>query len=129
MAATSQSFRDFDLSFRKNPITKDVNTLTNENAIKEAVKNIVRYNFYEKPFLPNFGGNTLAMLFELYEAGSASTIEAQIQNCVNNYEPRVVCYDVEAQFNEDVNELSIIIRYLITGLPNVIDQIDVIFRR
>ena len=70
MAATSQSFRDFDLSFRKNPITKDVNTLTNENAIKEAVKNIVRYNFYEKPFLPNFGGNTLAMLFELYEAGS-----------------------------------------------------------
>jgi phage baseplate assembly protein W len=129
MAATSQSFRDFDLTFRKNPITKDVNTLTNENAIKEAVKNIVRYNFYEKPFLPNFGGNTIAMLFELYEAGSASAIEAQIQNCVNNYEPRVVCYDVEAQFNEDVNELSIIIRYLITGLPNVIDQIDVIFRR
>lgn len=129
MAATSQSFRDFDLSFRKNPITKDVNTHTNENAIKEAVKNIVRYNFYEKPFLPNFGGNTIAMLFELYEAGSASAIEAQIQNCVNNYEPRVVCYDVEAQFNEDVNELSIIIRYLITGLPNVIDQIDVIFRR
>lgn len=129
MAATSQSFRDFDLSFRKNPITKDVNTLTNENAIKEAVKNIVRYNFYEKPFLPNFGGNTLAMLFELYEAGNSGAIEAQIQNCVNNYEPRVVCYDVEAQFNEDVNELSIIIRYLITGLPNVIDQIDVIFRR
>jgi len=129
MAATSQSFRDFDLSFRKNPITKDVNTLTNENAIKEAVKNIVRYNFYEKPFLPNFGGNTIAMLFELYEAGSASAIEAQIQNCVNNYEPRVVCYDVEAQFDEDSNELSIIIRYLITGLPNVIDQIDVIFRR
>ena len=129
MAATSQSFRDFDLSFRKNPITKDVNTLTNENAIKEAVKNIVRYNFYEKPFLPNFGGNTLAMLFELYEAGNSGAIEAQIQNCVNNYEPRVVCYDVEAQFDEDVNELSIIIRYLITGLPNVIDQIDVIFRR
>lgn len=129
MAATSQSFRDFDLSFRKNPITKDVNTLTNENAIKEAVKNIVRYNFYEKPFLPNFGGNTLAMLFELYEAGNSGAIEAQIQNCVNNYEPRVVCYDVEAQFDEDTNELSIIIRYLITGLPNVIDQIDVIFRR
>ena len=129
MAATSQSFRDFDLSFRKNPITKDVNTLTNENAIKEAVKNIVRYNFYEKPFLPNFGGNTLAMLFELYEAGNSGAIEAQIQNCVNNYEPRVVCYDVEAQFDEDANELSIIIRYLITGLPNVIDQIDVIFRR
>ena len=129
MAATSQSFRDFDLSFRKNPITKDVNTLTNENAIKEAVKNIVRYNFYEKPFLPNFGGNTIAMLFELYEAGSSSAIEAQIQNCVNNYEPRVVCYDVEAQFDEDLNELGITIRYLMVGLPNVIDQIDVIFRR
>ena len=129
MAASSQAFRDFDLSFRRNPFTKDVNTLKNEEAIKASVKNIVRYNFFEKPFLPNFGGNTLAMLFELYDRGSASAIEAQIQNCVNNYEPRVVCYDVVATFNEDANELGIEIRYLITGLPNVIDQIDVIFRR
>ena len=80
-ALPSRAFKDFDLSFRRNPITKDVNTLKNENAIKEAVKNIVRYNFYEKPFLPNYGGNITGALFELYESGQSSLIEEQIKQC------------------------------------------------
>ena len=68
MAASlpSRAFKDFDLTFRRNPVTNDVNTIKNEVAIKEAVKNIVRYNFYEKPFLPNYGGNITGALFELY---------------------------------------------------------------
>ena len=36
-ALPSRAFKDFDLSFRRNPVTNDVNTLKNENAIKEAV--------------------------------------------------------------------------------------------
>ena len=66
MATSSRAFKDFDLTFRRNPITNDVNTLSNEGAIKESVKNIVRYNFYEKPFLPNFGGNITGALFDRF---------------------------------------------------------------
>ncbi len=130
MAATaSRAFKDFDLSFRRNPITNDVNTLTNESAIKESVKNIVRYNFYEKPFLPNYGGNITGALFELYEAGQTGLIESQIQDCINVYEPRVVCYRVAAAFDERYNDLNVEIYYLITGLPNIIDQLEVILKR
>ena len=128
-ALPSRAFRDFDLSFRKNPITGDVNTLKNENAIKEAVKNIVRYNFYEKPFLPNYGGNITGALFELYESGQSSLIEEQIKNIINLYEPRVVCYRVISEFNERDNDLQVEIYYLITGLPNVIDNLEVILKR
>ena len=128
-ALPSRAFKDFDLSFRKNPITGDVNTLKNENAIKEAVKNIVRYNFYEKPFLPNDGGNITGALFELYESGQSSLIEEQIKNIINLYEPRVVCYRVISEFNERDNDLQVEIYYLITGLPNVIDNLEVILKR
>tara|TARA_B100000287_G_scaffold71649_1_gene63188 strand:+ start:60 stop:452 length:393 start_codon:yes stop_codon:yes gene_type:complete len=130
MAVTSsRTFKDFDLTFRRNPITNDVNTLKNENAIKESVKNIVRYNFYEKPFLPNYGGNVYGALFELYDARSSGLLEAQIQNCINNYEPRVVCYNVITAFDEDYNDLRVEIYYLITGLPNIIDTLEVILKR
>ena len=78
-ALPSRAFKDFDLTFRRNPITNDVNTLKNEEAIKESVKNIVRYNFYEKPFLPNFGGNIIGALFELYVGGQSALIEEQIK--------------------------------------------------
>ena len=128
-ALPSRAFKDFDLSFRKNPITNDVNTLKNENAIKEAVKNIVRYNFYEKPFLPNYGGNITGALFELYESGQSSLIEEQIKSCINLYEPRVVCYRVISKFTERDNDLQVEIYYLITGLPNVIDNLEVILKR
>ena len=128
-ALPSRGFKDFDLSFRKNPITGDVNTLKNENAIKEAVKNIVRYNFYEKPFLPNYGGNITGALFELYESGQSSLIEEQIKSCINLYEPRVVCYRVISKFTERDNDLQVEIYYLITGLPNVIDNLEVILKR
>ena len=128
-ALPSRAFKDFDLSFRRNPITKDVNTLKNENAIKESVKNIVRYNFYEKPFLPNYGGNITGALFELYAEGQSSLIETQIKNIINLYEPRVVCYRVKAKFDEKANDLAVEIYYLITGLPNVIDNLEVILKR
>tara|TARA_B000000441_G_scaffold40051_1_gene26206 strand:- start:233 stop:628 length:396 start_codon:yes stop_codon:yes gene_type:complete len=131
MAASlpSRAFKDFDLTFRKNPVTNDVNTIKNEVAIKEAVKNIVRYNFYEKPFLPNYGGNITGALFELYAEGQSSLIETQIKNIINLYEPRVVCYRVKAKFDEKANDLAVEIYYLITGLPNVIDNLEVILKR
>ena len=125
----SRAFKDFDLTFRRNPVTNDVNTLKNENAIKEAVKNIVRYNFYEKPFLPNYGGNITGQLFELYGAGQSAAIEEQIKNIINLYDPRVVCYRVISKFNEDDNDLQVEIYYLITGLPNVIDNLEIILKR
>tara|TARA_B100000927_G_scaffold258999_1_gene227735 strand:+ start:315 stop:716 length:402 start_codon:yes stop_codon:yes gene_type:complete len=128
-ALPSRAFKDFDLSFRRNPITKDVNTLKNEIAIKEAVKNIVRYNFYEKPFLPNYGGNITGALFENFVGGDSASIEDQIKNIINLYEPRVVCYRVDATFTERDNDLQVEIYYLITGLPNVIDNLEVILKR
>ena len=131
MAASlpSRAFKDFDLTFRRNPVTNDVNTIKNEVAIKEAVKNIVRYNFYEKPFLPNYGGNITGALFELYAEGQSSLIETQIKNIINLYEPRVVCYRGKAKLDERANDLAVEINYLITGLPNVIDNLEVILKR
>ena len=128
MAFISKSFRDFSLTFEKNPVTNDVLTLKNEKAIKESVKNIVRYNFYEKPFLPQFGGNIIAQLFENYTSGLSSELEDSIQNAITNYEPRVVCYEVVVDFEEDLNELSAKISYIILGQQPKVDSIDLVLK-
>ena len=128
MAFISKSFRDFSLTFEKNPVTSDVLTLKNEKAIKESVKNIVRYNFYEKPFLPQFGGNIIAQLFENYTSGLSSELEDSIQNAITNYEPRVVCYEVVVDFEEDINELSAKISYIILGQQPKVDSIDLVLK-
>ena len=44
----SVRFSDIDLNFDMNPITKDINTLKNEEAVKRSVRNIVLTNFGRK---------------------------------------------------------------------------------
>lgn len=128
MAFVSKSFRDFSLSFEKNPITNDVQTLKNEKAIKESLKNIVRYNFHEKPFLPQFGGNIISKLFENYDESFAGEIQDAIRNSINTYEPRVVCYSVLVKFTEDTNQLDCSVSYMILGIEPKVDNLDLVFK-
>ena len=128
MALFSKSFKDFSLTFEKNAVTNDVLSLRNEAAIKESVKNIVQYNFYEKPFDPFFGGNIIGLLFE----NSTSTMELEIKNRIEEsvevYEPRVTAVSVDVDFEPDRNELNCSVRYLILGLSPKFDDISVAFK-
>ena len=128
MALTSKSFRDFSLTFEKNAVTNDILSLKNEAAIKEAVKNIVLYNFYEKPFDPAFGGNIIGLLFENYSTGLTSEIEERIPNAIQIHEPRVAVYEVMADFEDDRNELNISVKYVILGIPPKLDDISLAFK-
>ena len=83
----SKSFRDFSLTFEKNAVTNDILSLKNEAAIKSSVKNIVLYNFYEKPFDPFFGGNIIGLLFENSTPTLELEVESRIQTAVEVHEP------------------------------------------
>ena len=125
MALVSKSFRDFSLTFEKNAVTNDVLSLKNEAAIKAAVKNIVLYNFYEKPFDPTFGGNIIGLLFENYTNGLATEIEERITEAIQIHEPRVAVYEVTADWEENRNELNVSVSYLILGLSPKIDDVSI----
>ena len=124
----SKSFRDFSLTFEKNAVTNDILALKNEAAIKESVKNIVLYNFYEKPFDPFFGGNIIGLLFE----NSTPTMELEIKNRIEQsveiYEPRVTAVSVDVNFEPDRNELNCSVSYLILGISPKFDDISVVFK-
>ena len=128
MSLISKSFRDFSLTFEKNAVTNDILALKNEAAIKESVKNIVLYNFYEKPFDPFFGGNIIGLLFE----NSTPTMELEIKNRIEEsvevYEPRVTAVSVQVDFEPERNELNCSVRYLILGLSPKFDDISVAFK-
>ena len=128
MALKSKSFRVLSLTFEKNAVTNDVLALNNEAAIKESVKNIVFYNFYEKPFDPAFGGNLIGLLFDNYTPNDAQKIKRRIKNAINTHEPRVAVYEIKTKFVEDTNQLDVSIEYVIMGLPPTFDSIDIIFK-
>ena len=128
MSLISKSFRDFSLTFEKNAVTNDILSLKNEAAIKESVKNIVLYNFYEKPFDPFFGGNILGLLFENSTPTMVLEVKNRIEQSIEIHEPRVTAVSVTVQFEENRNELNCKIQYLILGISPKFDDITIAFK-
>ena len=124
----SKSFRDFSLTFEKNVVTNDILSLKNEAAIKESVKNIVLYNFYEKPFDPFFGGNIIGLLFENSTPTMVLEVKNRIEQSIEIHEPRVTAVSVTVKFEEDRNEMNCKIQYLILGLSPKFDDISIVFK-
>jgi len=92
MATTTTSivsaFSDLDLNFTIHPVKKDINRYTNDTAVVNSIKNLILTNHYERPFQPNIGSNVRRLLFENMDTITATTLEQEIKQTIQNYEPR-----------------------------------------
>lgn len=125
----SRSFKDISLNFSMNPVTKDVVVLKNEEAIKQAVKNLVLTKIGERLFKPLIGTNTTGYLFELNSTFSANSLIEEIENVLVTYEPRIQLKNITVNNDDDSYEFEVTIEYLIVGLPPILQTVDFILVR
>jgi len=111
----SRAFRDISLSFSRNPITNDLTSLINEDAIKKSVMNLVRTRIGERFFNNLLGSDVESSLFELQTDETSVFLKEQITILLNNYEPRITLRDIFIEYPEDSNDLLIKIEYDIIG--------------
>lgn len=111
----SKSFKDINLSFKPHPVTKDLQILKNENAIRRAVRNLVQTIPSERFFQPELGTNVAGLLFDFVDYGTASAIETQIYEVIYAYEPRVDNVAVTVEPRADQNEFEITVSFDIVG--------------
>jgi phage baseplate assembly protein W len=112
---SSKIFKDLNLDFQQNTATKDIQKLTDVEAVKRSVRNLLSTNHYEKPFHPEIGSNLRAMLFELMSPQMNHLISKQIENLINNYEPRCNLVEVFAQPMFDRNGYSVQISFMVNN--------------
>lgn len=111
----SRAFKDISLSFEPHPITKDLPSLTNQNAIIRSIRNLVQTIPNERFFNSLLGSNVRSSLFEFVDFGTASVIKDQIINVISNYEPRVSDVQVEVDPQPDTNEFEVTVIFDIIG--------------
>lgn len=111
-------YSDIDLGFSANPVTGDVIMVTNETAIKRAVRNLVMTSFYERPFHPEIGSNVSRLLFEPMSNATAFEIRASLIDTITNYEPRVKVQGITVTMQPDTNQYEISITFEIIGYVN-----------
>lgn len=109
-------YKDIDLSFQKNPKTKDIYTLTDVDAVKRSVKLLVMTNFSERLFHPEIGSGVYGSLFENITSETATILQINIENCINNFEPRAKIIDVIVKDFPDQNGIEIEITFYVVNI-------------
>ena len=122
----SRAFKDINLSFKRHPVTNDVVTIRDEDAIKRSVRNIIFTILGEKPFEPNFGSVINESLFDLNTNLSEIRVSDEIRSSLLNYEPRISNIDVTVTVAPDTNEMNCTVQYDITGIPSPTQEVDVL---
>jgi|TARA_Y100000022_G_scaffold99762_1_gene86122 phage baseplate assembly protein W len=124
----SRSFKDINMSILKNPFSKDIASVTNEESIKQSIKNIVLTAPGEKLFNPKFGSNVYNMLFEPLDPFMIDSLQVEILNTIKNYEKRVEVTNLRCIPDYDLNSVTVSLEYRIVGLP-ITETIQFVLQR
>ena len=108
-------YKDLDLDFGRNVVTDDVNKLTDVEAVKRSVRNLINTNHYERPFHPEIGSDVRSMLFEPMTPLTALNLQRKVAEVLNNFEPRINLQQVLARPDLDRNSYALKIMFYIIG--------------
>ena len=122
----SRAFRDINLSFKRHPVTNDLVSIRDEDAIKRSIKNIIFTILGEKPFEPNFGSVINDALFDLDTNLNEIRIQDEITSSLKEYEPRISNIIVTVTVAPDTNEMNCTVQYDIVGLSTPPQEVDVL---
>ena len=122
----SRAFKDINLSFKRHPVTNDVVTIRDEDAIKRSVKNIIFTIVGEKPYSPNFRSKINDSLFELTTSLSEISISDQIKSSLRNFEPRIDNVEASVSILADSHEMNCTVQYEIVGIPTPPQKVDIL---
>jgi len=113
-------YKDLDLDFGRNIVTNDVNKLTDVEAVKRSVRNLINTNHFERPFHPELGGNVRGLLFEPMTPLTALNLQRKIEEVLTNFEPRANITQIIADPDIDRNAYRLSIKFYVIGVTNPI---------
>ena len=124
-----RQYTDLDLFFGKKSSDSDISKVTDIQAVKRSIRNLVLLNVYEKPFHPEISGGVREMLFELMTPITAQIIAKQVENVINNFEPRAKLVGVRVQPDLDRNSYELTIEFYVVNAPTELVDMSVMLER
>jgi len=109
-------YRDVDLSLTIHPLTGDITTKINEEAIRRSLRTIFLWEIWDVPFNSKYKNYIKELLFENPSVLIASTLKSRIEWLIGAVEPRIKVMDVTVVLLPDGNAYDITIFYEILNL-------------
>ena len=124
-----RQYTDLDLFFAKKATSKDISKVTDIQAVKRSVRNLVLTNHYEKPFHPEIGSGVRGILFEPMTPITAHILTRKIEDVIENFEPRVRLINVIAYPNLDRNAYEVSVEFYVVNMPTELVDLTLFLER
>ena len=121
---SSRVYKDLNLNFSTNPVTQDVTNVTDVNAVKRSIRNLLLTNHYDRPFHPEIGSNIQALLFENFGPITGNQLTRTIEELIANFEPRARVESVECFPLPDTNTYDIRIYFYVENMPAELQEMQ-----
>lgn len=126
---SAQLYSDLDLFFGQNNSDKDVNIVYDAQAVKRSIRNLVLTNQYEKPFHPEIYSGVRGMLFELMTPITSVILAQQVEDVIDNFEPRARLAGVTAYPDLDRNAYEVTVEFYIVNAPTELIELTLVLER
>ena len=117
-AAESREYRDLSFSMFANPMNGDIGKKTGAAAVKGALVSILKTNFNERLFAPEFGTGIRGLLFEQMNPITEQRIKKEVESAVARHEPRAEVLGISVKGQEEQN------RYEVSVVFNVASEAE-----
>jgi len=124
-----RQYADLDLFFGRKSSDRDVNEVTDVQAVKRSIRNLILLNTYEKPFHPEIASGVRDMLFELMTPVTAAILARQVQNVIENFEPRARLVGVRAIPDFDKNSYDVSVEFYVVNAPTELVELTLFLER
>ena len=128
VVSKKKPWSDLDLSLKIHPIRKDIIPLRDDAAIKNAVKNLLISNFYERPFQDDLGANLRGLLYEPADVITEIELRDNIYDVLSKYEPRISVISIGITDLSDINAYNVTVYFNIKEYDSA-DEVDIVLRR
>jgi phage baseplate assembly protein W len=110
MSIENRTYKDLSYSLFANPMSGDVGKKTGAAAVKGAIVSILKTNYNERLFDPEFGTDIRGSLFEPMNPLTEQRMKKKVEVALARHEPRaeVLGITVKAQEEQNRYEISVV---------------------
>ena len=106
-------YSDLFTDFSRHINTGQLNRKTNEDAVKQSVRNLLLTDRYERLMQPEIGSDLRSLLFESFNPATQIVARELVTECIQRYEPRAILTNLIVQPNIDRNSLAVTVSFRI----------------
>ena len=115
MAISTRTYHDFTFTFSPNPMNGDIIKSRGATAVKRAMVAIMKTNYNERMFQPEFGAGIRGLLFEPMNPITEERLKQEVIDCLARHEPRATVLGVTVEGQEDKNRYKVSILFSVSS--------------